>query len=1180
MRAYNVGDVIDVGGISYKITKVSTAASGTVTPGEVYVSTGTTKTGAITIPKKITDDYGTEYNVIGVEPIAFNIEGVTSVTLPEGIESIQNGAFSESPDLVSFNIPASVTKLGINLITNSPKVNKITVASTNVTWKDIDGVLCKKDGSLILYPQGKTATSYNVPAEIKTLEVGAFTNCNNLTSINLGSSTTMNGIVFNRCKELTSLNFPAQMTNIPADKGFYSECDKLATFTVVAGNPNYSADNGILFDKQKKELISSPQGKEFTDGSYNIPTSVKKIATRAFFRSKLEKITIPSGVELADRAFMYAKLKEVTISEGVTKIGDRAFYGSELLKVNVPASATDLGHNIFLSCQRMTEITVNAGNTKYESENGVMFTKGKKTLYAFPCNQKPGEQYTIPAVVETIGLYAFCNVRKTVDQHIPNTVKRLESGAFEGSEYSKIIFDATSQVSYIGSSAFRSLKNVTELTIPASVKEMGYEVAYGCKNLQTLNFDANSQLNKMADRAFVGCANLKTVNIGANSKIPLGKEAFKDCSALTTVNADTKSLKSIGDNAFLNCKSLVNLNIENSGLETIGTRAFQNCTALTEVKMPASLTTIGESAFTECSKLANVTFPDNSQLEKIGRNAFQNSAITGIKLPESLKTLGVESFHSCKKLESIDIPAGTTNVASQAFTSCSKLVSINVHKDNEKYTSLDGMLVSKDKTRLMTFPPGKANSRYTRVPSFITAIDSAFYSCVELTNVTIPKTVTEIGDFAFSNTKNLTSISFLGDIPKLEDRAFLNTDVTKITLFVRKRWFEDSNNATTIANMKTKGFKDIHPSFIAPNPDYDRGIEYFPTSINTVGVIAFDTPRNSVIIPEKVNEKYNGTTNTYEVATVLDYAFEDNQATETVVFLGDLEEIGLNAFSKKSTSGENNKIKNIYFVDNTVPNMASVSFKTPNYYPFTDNQNIYVKQSKVAAYKDKWQIDNHTLNITHEIPQITNKNGGTVCFPFDVKYPTGKDANDIKPYVPVDYTYAYAASNPIVRAYSLDDYYVPAYVGALIRSKKTDNVTSYCQMDEDQMHKEDKLQAVGYNKNAENRMVEAVEDVSITNEPGFQYYAFSKKYGKFVKVMDGVKIPYFKAYFRLKNSPTSPAKGFSIVFDDEDVPAGIDGITEFGKDNDNAPYYNLNGVQVSKPSKGVYIHNGKKVIIK
>lgn len=1179
VRAYNVGDIIKVDNIAYKITKLSANVSGTIVRGAVELAPGTTKTGAISIPSFVKDNYGTEYDVTGVGIFAFqNVAGITSITLPEGIATINNSAFALCPDLVSFNIPASVTTLGINLIADSPKMNRITVANGNTKWSDVDGVLCDASKTtLIVYPQGRTASSYTIPPTVKTLEVSAFTNCNNLTSINLGTATTMNGIVFNTCKNLTSLTFPAEMTSIPTTTGFYTKCDKLASFDVATGNPKYSAQDGILFDKNKTELISCPQAKTLT-GGYTIPGTVKKISTRAFLYSSLTNVIIPSGVEIGDNAFEFSKLSAVTISEGVTTIGNRAFYSTNLTTVTVPASATTLGENIFLSCLKLTNITVAPGNTAYESAAGVMFTKGKKTLYSFPCNQNPNAEYTIPAEVETIGQYAFHNVLKTGIQRIPTTVQTLSHGSFEGAKYSKILFESTSQVARIKSSSFRAMPNLTELVIPSSVQYLEKNAVYKCPALTTVTFAANSQLTNMESAVFIGCAALTTVNIEANSPIKLGANAFEDCTALTTVNVGSGSLKTIGENAFLNCNKLVNLNVSNSALETIEKRAFQNCTALTAVQMPSTLKTISESAFTECSKLGTVTFPPTSQLETIGRNAFQNSAIANISLPNSLKNLGVESFHSCKQLTSIDIPAGTINVASQAFTSCIKLTAINVDNDNPKYASLDGMLVSKDKTRLMAFPPGKANSRYTRLPSFITAIDSAFYSCAEVTNVTIPRTVIEIGNFAFSNTKNLKSISFLGDIPALAEKTFLNTNVNDITLFVRKGWFENSNNATTIADMRNKGFKDIHPSFIAESPKLDRGIEYFPTSMNTVGVIAFATPRNSVIIPEKVNETYKGNVNTYEVATVLDYAFEDNQSTETIVFLGDLEEIGLNAFSKKSTSVADNKIKNLYFVDNTVPNMASVSFEVPNYYPFTAGQNIYVKETKVAGYKAAWE-QGHTLNITHKIPQTTNKNGGSVCFPFDVKYPSGQGNNDIKPYVPVDYSHAYDLNYPFVRAYSLDDYYVPANVGVLIRSKQSETATSFCQMDETQGHVETGLTNVGYNKNASNRMVGAVEDVVISNETGYQYYAFSKQYGKFVQLKDGVNFPYFKAYLRMANSASSPAKGFSIMFDDDTV-TGIDGVKEIGITGNNAPYYNLNGMKVNNPVNGIYIQNGKKVIIK
>ncbi|MGN0214922.1 MAG: hypothetical protein ACI4BG_00135, partial [Prevotella sp.] len=101
----------------------------------------------------------------------------------------------------------------------------------------------------------------------------------------------------------------------------------------------------------------------------------------------------------------------------------------------------------------------------------------------------------------------------------------------------------------------------------------------------------------------------------------------------------------------------------------------------------------------------------------------------------------------------------------------------------------------------------------------------------------------------------------------------------------------------------------------------------------------------------------------------------------------------------------------------------------------------------------------------------------------------------------------------------------------------------------------------------------------ITNESGCQYYAFSKSQGKFVKLRDGANFPHFKAYLRMNNSAASPANSFSIVFDDTEV-TNISGVAETGKNSSDAPYYNLRGMRVGKTAKGVYIHNGKKVIIK
>ena len=556
-----------------------------------------------------------------------------------------------------------------------------------------------------------------------------------------------------------------------------------------------------------------------------------------------------------------------------------------------------------------------------------------------------------------------------------------------------------------------------------------------------------------------------------------------------------------------------------------------------------------------------------------------------ITLPESIKLIQELAFDHCTNLTEIKLPKNLQEVQKGAFNFCENLLRFIVDKDNIKYSTLDGMLCDFDKKRLEVFPAGKADSKYTLVPYFEEIAPYAFYGSKKVTNITFPRTIETIGNRAIALCEDLKSLSFMGEtkVPTLSaDIMFKSSNPKNVMIYVRKKWYENTANDETIRKYNDI-FKEVHPSFVS-SKGYDRGTEFFPTSMKNVGVISFYTgqERTSVIIDKQAKEDAVTTPDhigktfpekTYEVSSILDFAYEKNTTVKAIVSLADMGYIGMNSF-------KGNSITDIYFVGNMPGKLGSVEFEQSSSYPFKEGQNIYVKQSKVDDYKTKWQIESHTLKITHEIPQQTNKNGGTVCFPFDVKYPEGQGDKDIKPYVPVDYTYAYAASNPIVRAYSLDDYYVPAYVGALIRSKKTATVNSYCQMDEDQMHKEDKLTAVGYDKNAENRMVGAVEDVTITNESGFQYYAFSKKYGKFVQLKDNVTFPYFKAYFRLKNSSTSPAKGFSIVYDEEDVPAGIDGITDFGKDNDNAPYYNLNGVQVSKPTKGVYIHNGKKVIIK
>ena len=998
-------------------------------------------------------------------------------------------------------------------------------------------------------------------------------------------------------KTLQKIIIPASCEKV--GKGCFLDCPALTTFEVKTGNAKYKAENGSLLSRDGKQLVYVPAGKT---GDYSVPNNVEEIMPTAFSNcKKMQKITIPASVttisendeypsfngsgthftvvggnnnfcdkdgllcnksatKLLHVPFQYDKLSKpedkLTIPTGITEVAQNAAVGSYLKQldlnqtkiignnafnscsalesVKIGKDVEKIGQGAFTNCQFVKAFDVDVHNAKYEAINGVLFTKDKTSLLLYPCGKE--DDYIVPEGTVKIEAFAFSDVQKLGKVKIAKSVTTIGPSAFKGAKILKEIdFQETTKLETIGDHAFQNTK-LEKVTIPASVKKLEGASFADIETLKEVHFATGCQLEELSGNLFQNAKNLTKV-----------------------VFDGTNHLKMISSDIFLNC----------SKLETF--------------TVPKTVTTIASGAFKGTQGLKTVEFENGSVLERIGTGAFADCGITHITLPESIKLIQELAFDHCTNLTEIKLPKNLQEVQKGAFNFCENLLKFIVDSDNKKYSTLDGMLCDIKKEVLHVFPAGKANSKYTLVPYFKKVEAYCFYGSNKVTNITFPKTVTEIGTHAIALCNKLKSLSFMGEdnVPTLNaDIMYESGNKKNVTIYVRKRWYETGTNDATIRKYNDT-FKEVHPSFVS-SKGYDRGTEFFPTSMKNVGAISFYTERTSVILDKTAKEDAVTTPDrfgktfpekTYEVSSILDFAYETTTKVKAIVALADMGYIGMKSFT-------GNSIKDVYFVGNTPGELGSVNYEQPNSYPFKDGQNIYVKKSKVADYKSKWQIAPHTLNITHEIPQQTSLHGGTVCFPFDVKYPEGQGDKDIKPYVPVDYTYAYAASAPIVRAYSLDNYYVPAYVGVLIRSKKTATVNSYCQMDEDQMHKEDKLTAVGYDKNAENRMVGAVEDVTITNESGFQYYAFSKKYGKFVKINDGVTFPYFKAYFRLKNSSTSPAKGFSILYDEEDVPAGIDGITDFGKDNDNAPYYNLNGVQVSKPTRGVYIHNGKKVIIK
>ena len=226
-------------------------------------------------------------------------------------------------------------------------------------------------------------------------------------------------------------------------------------------------------------------------------------------------------------------------------------------------------------------------------------------------------------------------------------------------------------------------------------------------------------------------------------------------------NNVTYSVTSIGDSAFYGCSGLTSVSIPNS-VTSIGAIAFSNCSGLTSVSIPNSVTSIGYSAFYDCSGLTSITIPNN--VTSIASNTFSGcSSLTSVSIPNGVTSIGGYAFYGCSSLTSITIPNSVGNIGYAAFHNCRSLNSINVASGNGYFSSIDGVLYNSTRETLIQCPPARIS---LTIPNSVTTIgERAFIYCRDLTSVTIPNSVTSIGDAAFYSCNSLTSIKCLAAVP-------------------------------------------------------------------------------------------------------------------------------------------------------------------------------------------------------------------------------------------------------------------------------------------------------------------------------------------------------------------------------------------------------------------------------
>ena len=233
-----------------------------------------------------------------------------------------------------------------------------------------------------------------------------------------------------------------------------------------------------------------------------------------------------------------------------------------------------------------------------------------------------------------------------------------------------------------------------------------------------------------------------------------------------------------------------------------GTPWYSVSESIKSIKIEDGVTSIGNNTFDGCTNMTSVEIGNN--VSSIGTLAFRDCrSLTSITIPNSVTYIGYWTFNGCTGLTTIEIPNSVTNIGDGPFSECTNLSSIIAAVDNTKYCTIDGVLFSNDKTKIVQYPGAKQGA-YT-IPHSVTRIGGgAFYGCAGLTSVDVHNSITSIGNSAFRNCSGLTSIEIPNSVTNIGNAAFENcTGLTSITIpnsvtYIEVSAFENCTGLTSI----------------------------------------------------------------------------------------------------------------------------------------------------------------------------------------------------------------------------------------------------------------------------------------------------------------------------------------------------------------------------------------------